>query len=382
MPISLPERGSLTQIEYEALLRRLRTTYIEHLYTVVNPDGAGNNVVDMHFTGTPHSDEEDYIRGFRLYGRPPGGDWRFLRNQPDVFVSGYLHSPTVIRYEFIGTKNMFHADHEIETTYVTTAGGSVGNIQPFSGHYDLINNSTINLLSGCAWAVNFAEPSGVRVDSVSGYTWTDNNTVIRFPDPTIVEWSADFVASDDDYLSADIPSDASGIYQIATDDVTIFALVDIDSAIDSRRILTKWAPSTNQRSYVLEFHFDPSGFRWNMSGDNVEHFFIDWSGDLTPLDTWHGVTVTHQNGVDASIRVGRDTPVTEAYTSGVALNDQIVEIGGFLDGGGGGAQMFDGQIETIIWWNRLLFDEEHDALINNEKYVEFPFLPENLPESY
>lgn len=222
----------------------------------------------------------------------------------------------------------------------------------------IINSGTLktNLIS--CWPLNeFSSAAGAvtRYDAHGSNDLTDNNTTPSAAG--LFNRGADFEKANSEYLS--IADNAS---LSITGAQTWSCWFKAESITDLDPIFSKWVETGAQRTHALTF--DVGKIRWLASGDGAT--FVDVIGGTTlSAGTWYHVVVTF-------------TPSTkvEAFINGVSDGSDTASIPATLFNStapfyigranpfGSGDRYFDGVVQSVCVWNRVLTGAEITELYN------------------
>jgi hypothetical protein len=216
-----------------------------------------------------------------------------------------------------------------------------------------------SLLTGIIAFWKLGEASGTRNDSVGSNHLSDNNTVTQATGK--VGNGADFTAINNESLSITDNADLS----LESTDFTISLWLNADLMGAYRRILGKSDGGTSIE-YLLQ---------WN-TGD----FFTIYAGNGSTFDstnfaaqslttgTWYFVVLWKDTGSGfLNIQVNNGTPETLS----TIYPNTATGLGFFI--GGIGTEYFDGVIDAVGVWKRVLTADERTALYNSGNGIEYPF---------
>jgi hypothetical protein len=198
------------------------------------------------------------------------------------------------------------------------------------------------------------EASGTRNDSHGSNHLTDNNTVAQGTGK--VGNCADFESSNSESLSRADNTDLS----TGDIDFTVVAWVKQETQIAAQAIMAKRSSLTN-REYSLEALADgtPRFVVFNSSGTQIS--VVQWGsilsvGSFQFVVAWHDATANTIN-----IQVDNGTPVSAADGGTIADTTSIFRIGAVNDTP---AVFFDGLIDQVGFWKRVLTSDELTELYN------------------
>lgn len=195
------------------------------------------------------------------------------------------------------------------------------------------------------------------VDSTGTTDLTENGTITAVTGK--VENAADFESSDGaDYLSG---GDTAAL-EFAGSDFTIAGWVNVEN-IAIRTIVAKYNTTGNQREYALRFNNTPNPdvFQFIVSNDGTATNILSASTHGAPsTGSWYFVVAYHDNGTEIGISVNDGAFDTAAHTTGVFAGSATFCIGAWDTG-----NYWDGQIDEVGIWNRLLTAAEITWLYNS-----------------
>jgi len=216
------------------------------------------------------------------------------------------------------------------------------------------------------WKID--ETSGVRNDSYGTNHLTDNNTVTY--NPGVVSNAGQFTAANNETLS--IANNATLSVQGLDFTISLWTYLDSMPTLNSNRYLIgKNVGNTDYSIYL------------NMTAGGTERFAFlmgnTASGSPTLLANTFG---TPSNSVWYHVLCEYNTStkkmkiiINNTYSDeGNNINGSTTGSGTFRVGGvSGGGSVWDGRIDEIGFWKRLLTDSEKSALYNNGAGLTYPF---------
>lgn len=201
------------------------------------------------------------------------------------------------------------------------------------------------------------EASGSRADSHGSSTLTDNNTVASATG--ILNSAADFESGNSEWLSAADSTDLS----TGDIDFTIACWVNVESFAAStadRTVLAKDDAAGN-REYRLWFIGTDGIPHWLVMNNGGANASADWGSALS-TGTWYHLVVWHDAAAnEIGLVVNAGTPVTAAFANGPADSTAEFVIGRLNEGAG---RYFDGLIDEVGFWKRVLTSGERTSLYN------------------
>jgi hypothetical protein len=210
---------------------------------------------------------------------------------------------------------------------------------------------TTNLVS--CWTLE--EASGTRNDSVGSNHLTDNNTVGQAAGT--VGNAGQFVAANLEYLS--ITDNAS--LSVGDIDFEFVGWVYLDSKTTDRAILGKW--SGTEFEYVLQYNQPTDRFQFVVrKADNSGSVTASASTFGSPSTaTWYFVDVYHDATNDViAIAINNGSFNTTAITGGVKDGTAT-----FRTGRQDGSTYWDGRIDEVVFWKRLISGADRTWLYNS-----------------
>lgn len=212
------------------------------------------------------------------------------------------------------------------------------------------------------------EASGTRLDETTscgggGCDLTDNNTVTQAAGK--LGNAAQFTAANGEYLSRADEADLS----TGDIDFTITAWVWLDSKTSRRPFISKFS-AAGQRE--IDFGYNNSTDRFyffvtydgtNGNSATADNFGSPSTGAWYFLVGWHD-SVANQLGISVS---GIENNV--AYSFGGFDSSSALVIGADPVQ----ARYFDGRIDSVGFWKRVLTADERTCLYNSGSGVEYPF---------
>lgn len=209
---------------------------------------------------------------------------------------------------------------------------------------------TDNLIS--FWELE--EASGTRNDSHGSNHLTDNNTVAAGTGK--VGNAADFESSNSEYLSHASNSDL----QTGNIDFSICAWANLESNLDVQ-VVSKDDDAASSRDYTLD-RGSSNNFRFYINGGGGGLIIV--SSVEPSLATWYFVVAWHDATADTlNIQVNNGS-VDSASTSGTAPEVSAAEFRIGAREYAGFEGYFDGLIDQVGLWKRVLTTQERTDLYN------------------
>lgn len=215
---------------------------------------------------------------------------------------------------------------------------------------------TDNLLA--VWKLD--EASGARADSFGSNNLTDNNTVTQ--NPGKLGNSAQFTRVNSEWLSIADNADLSG----GDRDLTWAAWVYLDSkASDINTIIGKLDfAAGDTREYALKYEGGGSDvFQLNVYKPGIGSAGVAASTFGSPsLSTWYLVIAWHDATANTiNICVNDGTVDSVSWSNGMGDSAVECQIGAIADSA---RYFWDGRIDYVCMWNRVLTSGERTSLYN------------------
>lgn len=224
------------------------------------------------------------------------------------------------------------------------------------------------------------EASGSRADShANAQTLTDNNTVTSTTG--LVDTCAVFNAANSEYLSA---ADSATL-SLGGLDFTIslwFYASTLPSSGNFMRLLSKWNTTGDQREYALDIYNDGSTtyprFLVSDSGADPDNEF---TGTITLADsspvstgTWYHLLAAHQQAFSGNqtLRVNNGDTYVPINGDTIPQSNCFDGTAQFRLGADNQGNYFDGRLDEVAIWKRLLNDGERNDLYNSGNGLGWP----------
>jgi hypothetical protein len=207
------------------------------------------------------------------------------------------------------------------------------------------------------------EASGNRVDTPGTVDITSD------PGPgqaaAKVNNGADFESGSSHFLESS--SDPSAL-DFADADFTIAGWVNLESVGALRSILTKWNETGDQRQYRLIYDHTGTTFKFQVSSDGTAIASV--SSSITPSTaTWYFLVAWHDATANTiNITVNNGSPNSTSHSGGCFNSTADVMMGA----GDGAVDFFDGLIDEVGVWSRVLTAGERTVLYNNGTGITYP----------
>ncbi len=220
----------------------------------------------------------------------------------------------------------------------------------------------LSLTSGITAYWKLDEANGNRTDLAAGLVLTDTNTVTQAGGK--LGYAAQFTASNLETLS--IADNAT----LSTGDInytwSAWAWTDSLGTV-ARPILAKWASSPNGEYLLI------------LNADNTVQFFIangsannnvTASQTITATETWHLFIAWHDAGAnEICLQIDDSTPDCAATTITPTDRGESFK----LSGRDSNNQWWDGRIDSVGFWKRVLTSGERARLWNGGLGCDYPF---------
>ena len=216
------------------------------------------------------------------------------------------------------------------------------------------------------WTMN--EESGTREDSVGSNDLADQNTVLFGAGKQ--GNAADYVAASAEGLWTASTADVS----FADDDFTYALWCKLDLHTVNHDILSKYDSGGGKREYRLYFDHGQNRFIWRVtsnpssSGTAVN---ADELGNVS-TGTWYFIVAWHDKTANViGIQVNNGTADTTAQSLGCNESSSNLGVG---IGAALGANYWDGLIDEIGLWGRVLSADDKTALYGSGDGMTYPFI--------
>jgi len=318
-------------------------------------------------------------------GSPSTGTWYFIVawhdsvadtvnisvNNGAVDSASYSSGSFNSTFEFtLGTYSVFHTNFQdgriagvgfwkkvlsaTERTNLYNSGnGSAPKSTSFSP--DAGSNLSTDLIS--YWKLD--EASGTRLDSYSNNDLTDNATVTQNPGRAGIGYAGQFTAANSEYLSITDNAELS----VGNIDFTLAFWVYVDSLGANRTIASKFADTTPTREWRLRYNNGDAAFEFQV---------VDSSGGVASVETtesistgtWYFIVCWHDASADTiNIQLNNGTVHSASHTTGVNDSTEDFRLGADKSSGSVGS-FWDGRIDEVGFWKRILTTQERTDLYN------------------
>ncbi len=215
------------------------------------------------------------------------------------------------------------------------------------------------------WKLN--ESTETRFDSHGTNNLEDNNGVALgtglFGDAAL------FTAASSQWLS--VESNPS----LQTGDVnfTLCAWVKASDLTENRTILSKFNADDSNREYDLYYDADLETFAFRVSSNGEDEFPVFAQSLGQPNEnTWYFICAWHDATNDKlNIQVNNLVPNSIDYALGVFASEAALNVG--RNATSAGSAHWEGLIESVSFFKRVLTPEERAFLYNNGTGLAYPF---------
>jgi hypothetical protein len=273
-------------------------------------------------------------------------------------VSGYSGYSSTSGYSGFSGKSAYSGFSGV------SAYSGFSGVSGYSGYSGIIS---LALNDGLTAFWKLEEVSGTRVDSFGTNHLSDFNTVTQAVGK--IGNAAQFTKANGEYLFIADNSDVS----TGDIDFTIAVWVYLDSKpVNQMDIITKRGASVGVTEYILRYE-----------GSAIDRFTF-WIGGPTfisvtannfgvpSLSTWYFIVAWHDAAANTiNIRVNNGT-ADSVTTGGQVVPDTSSELRIGSDQSGLG-DYWDGRIDAVGFWKRVLTADEQTDLYNNNNGLEAPF---------
>jgi hypothetical protein len=322
------------------------------LYTV--PANTTAYLLQWYFTGDGNATIDA-----KLLVRPDGEVFQIKE------VATTVGAP--FRYPFMAIIELpAKADIKIE------AKSSVANTEVEAG-FDIVlvtgalgTGSSLNDDIVAFWKLGEAAGS-LRVDSVTGYNLSENNGPISQATGKIGN-AVQLTSASSHFLNTSDTDDLSA----GSTDITIAAWVYLDS-LGTMTYASKWLNTGSNFEYAMQHDSGNNRFRFFVSsnGSGFTDLVGSSSGAISTA-TWYFVVMWFDTAAQTIyIQVNNGT-VDSKNIAVSALHDGTAD---FLISGinNGGAQLFNGRVDAVGVWRRVLTTSERSELYNSGTGAQYPF---------
>ena len=214
------------------------------------------------------------------------------------------------------------------------------------------------LAGGLVAYYDFEDAAGDLLDNVGSNDLTETDGTIAST-TGIVGNARDFERGDTEYFSA-----ADAAWNSITGDMTITAWINPETATGIfQGIVSKLTVAGDQVSYLLGIN-DLGQVTFECSSDGTRTGSSVWnqvqSTTILSTSTWYFCVGRHRNGNNVEIMINAVSEETATHTAGIYNGTAAFEIGAYNVN----SSNFDGIIDEVGVWNRVLTDDEVTYLYN------------------
>jgi hypothetical protein len=207
------------------------------------------------------------------------------------------------------------------------------------------------------------ETSGNAADSVGSNTLTDNNTVGTAAGK--VGTCRDFESSSTEFLSITDNADLS----FGNEDFTITGWINFES------LGVRWFPfgkvsGAGATEYYVDYDSSSTRVRFAVGNGSTVGTVSATNLGAPSTATWYFVVAWHDATANTvNIQVNNGTPNSASFSDGCA------DLGGGFSIGKGGdfGTYYDGLVDEVGIWGRVLTSDERTALYNSGNGTTYPF---------
>jgi hypothetical protein len=229
----------------------------------------------------------------------------------------------------------------------------------FYGHQGAASVSTLKTGLTSYWKLE--EASGTRSDAMGGNTLTSNDSVGQSTGK--IGNCAHFASISNQWLSH-VDNASLGTGDI---DYTFAGWVLMDSISGFNVIISKWN-TAGTKEYQLAVNSVSTKFEWSVSGDGTASDTI-LSSTVPTTATWYFLAVYHDSVNNLiGISVNNGTFATVAHATG-SFHASVAF--GFGSNATTGNNSFDGRMDEMGFWKRMLTATELSALYNSGSGLAF-----------
>lgn len=140
------------------------------------------------------------------------------------------------------------------------------------------------------------------------------------------------------------------------------------------QVLSKWSTDDANNEYLIDYTSDTTQtFRFGVrSGTTFGS--VSWSSSASTATWYHIVAWHNATSNEILISVNNGTPVSAAWSIGVNDGDSTFMIGALGGFSGNVESHFDGLIDEVGFWKRVLTSDERTSLYNGGSGFAYPFV--------
>ena len=201
------------------------------------------------------------------------------------------------------------------------------------------------------------ENSGNATDSIGSKTLTNNGTTTYATGK--INNGAVFNGTSQ-WLSI---ADEAGLRYSSTQAFSISFWFKLDDTTGVQTIISKWDnDATKDQEYVI--YMNGTTLEFVVNGDTAKTVKIS----SLSADTWYHCVATAATNKVLNLYINAGTPATKTSTNGFLTNYSEFRVGQNT-----GTNYFDGIIDEIGFWNRVLTSDEVSELYNSGNGLQYPF---------
>lgn len=209
------------------------------------------------------------------------------------------------------------------------------------------------------------ESSGDAVDAHGSNTLTEHGTGGVGSAAGIINNARDFESADSDYFDHTDNADLS----TGDIDFTFQAWVKLESKTSDWVVLAKWEFGTN-KEYRLGYDSLNDWFDWRVRDASGNEGLCHAATGVSAA-TWYHIIVWHDSvNNEVGIAINAGTAVTSSYSFGCQDSTAAFRLGSEE---GGAADFYDGLIDEVGFWKRVLTSGERTSLYNGGAGFAYPF---------
>src|SRR5262245_6241444 len=149
--------------------------------------------------------------------------------------------------------------------------------------------------------------------------------------------------------------------------LTVQAWAWADSDASFRIITGIWGGVGNQKEWCLRR--DAGGLAFTVSNDGAAEVVVN-NGAAPTVGTWYHLLGWHDAAADTvNLRVNGGTVVSAAHAAGIFTGTDLFRVGARNADG----DLWDGKVDAVGVWSRVLTTTEQDALYNSGAGREYPW---------
>jgi hypothetical protein len=218
-------------------------------------------------------------------------------------------------------------------------------------------NFPANINGGLAAYYDFEDTTGNLLDNVGSNDLTETGGTIASA-TGLVSNGRDFELGDTEWFEA-----ADAAWNSITGNLTVNVWANPESLASDGAVVAKYAFSAGGRAWRIYYHQLTNRWRVDASSDGSAGTTLEATTyGAVSTSTWVMLTFRHRNGNNIGITVNAGTEDTTAFTGGIFDATTTFIVGSDNTGIG---EWFDGLIDELGIWNRVLSDAEVEWLYNS-----------------